>query len=46
MKPRHVATYVRSDTHNWFGRVAVKCKADLNEVKKAMRKIRRAIARG
>ena len=23
-KPRHVATYIRADTHNWLGRVALK----------------------
>src|SRR5690606_14163371 len=26
-KPRHVATYVRSETHNWFGRSAVKLRS-------------------
>ena len=25
-KPRHVATYVRSATHSWFGRTAVNCR--------------------
>jgi hypothetical protein len=25
-KPRHVAMYVRSATHSWFGRMAVNCR--------------------